>query len=233
MGAGRRLDEAGRAPPPPGSADSTKEHHHDHHLPPPPAPRGGHRARGRSGHRRHRLCSIRPGGSGRGVGRGHRGLLDGRPEGSAGLGEARPQAVLSCSEGLLPHAGAKVTVKLTADEVGSDRFQIRARGLQPRTPYTVFLLEKAGSPFGAAEYIGDFTTNRHGRADNTYNLIVEEAFAFNNETRDRTDLNSVGVWFADPADDDDCLGSGSPVTGFDGDAAAGVQMLNSRAHLLP
>jgi hypothetical protein len=132
-----------------------------------------------------------------------------------------------------PHAGAKVTVKLTADEVGSDRFQIRARGLQPRTPYTVFLLEKAGSPFGAAEYIGDFTTNRHGRADNTYNLIVEEAFAFNNETRDRTDLNSVGVWFADPADDDDCLGSGSPVTGFDGDAAAGVQMLNSRAHLLP
>src|SRR6187549_1137151 len=54
-----------------------------------------------------------------------------------------------------PHASAKVTVKLTADEVGSDRFQIRARGLQPRTPYTVFLLEKAGAPFGAAEYIGD------------------------------------------------------------------------------
>jgi hypothetical protein len=132
-----------------------------------------------------------------------------------------------------PHASAKVTVKLTADEVGSDRFQIRARGLQPRTPYTVFLLEKAGAPFGAAEYIGDFTTNRHGQAHNTYNLIVEEAFAFNNETQDRTDLNSVGVWFADPADDDDCLGSGSPVTGFDGDASAGVQMLNSRARLLP
>jgi hypothetical protein len=138
-------------------------------------------------------------------------------------------ALKSC----FPHARARVTVKLTADEVGSDRFRIRAHGLQPRTPYTVFLLEKSGAPFGAAEYIGDFTTNRYGRAHNTYNLIVEEAFAFNNETQARTDLNSVGVWFADPKDDDDCLGAGSPVTGFDGDASAGVQMLNSGVRLLP
>lgn len=132
-----------------------------------------------------------------------------------------------------PHARAKVTVALTADEVGSDRFSIKASGLQPRTPYTVFLLEKAGPGFGAAEYIGDFTTNRWGRAHNTYNLIVEEAFAFNNETQSRTDLNSVGFWFADPADDDDCLGTGSPETGFDGDASAGVQMMNSGAFKLP
>jgi len=132
-----------------------------------------------------------------------------------------------------PHARAKVTVKLTADEVGSDRFRIRASGLQPRTPYTVFLLEKAGPGFGAAEYIGDFTTNRWGRAYNEYNLIVEEAFAFDNETQSRTDLDSVGFWFADPADDDDCLGANSPETGFDGDASAGVQMMNSRAFKLP
>ena len=132
-----------------------------------------------------------------------------------------------------PHARARVTVKLTADEVGSDQFRIKASGLQPRTPYTVFLLEKAGPGFGAAEYIGDFTTNRRGRASTTYNLIVEEAFAFNNETQSRTDLDSVGIWFADPADDDDCLGANSPETGFDGDASAGVQMMNSGAAKLP
>jgi len=136
-------------------------------------------------------------------------------------------------EDCFPHARAKVAVDLTADAVGSDRFKIRVSGLQPKTPYTVFLLEKSGSPFGAAEYIGDLETNRYGRASETYNLIVEEAFAFNNETQDRTDLNSVGVWFADPKDDDDCLGEESPVTGFDGDASAGVQMLNSGAQLLP
>ena len=132
-----------------------------------------------------------------------------------------------------PRAKAKVDVDLTTDEIGKDKFVIKARGLKPRTDFTVFLIEKAGAPFGAAEYIGDFTTDNRGRATNTYNLIVEEAFAFNNETHERTDLNSVGVWFADPKDDDGCLGKKSPVTGFDGDASAGVQMLNSGGDLLP
>ncbi len=132
-----------------------------------------------------------------------------------------------------PHAWARVTVDLTTDDIGKDTFRIKASGLKPRTTFTVFLLEKAGSPFGAAEYIGDFTTDRWGKAHNTYQLIVEEAFAFNNETGTRTDLNSVGFWFADPKADDSCLGAGSPVTGFDGDASAGVQMMNSGARRLP
>jgi hypothetical protein len=132
-----------------------------------------------------------------------------------------------------PHAHAHVKVALTTDAKGKDTFKILAEGLKPRTDFTVFLLEQAGAPFGAAEYIGDFTTNRHGRASNTYTLIVEEAFAFNNATHTRTDLNSIGVWFADPKDDDGCLGAKSPVTGFDGDAEAGVQMLNSGIHSLP
>ena len=135
--------------------------------------------------------------------------------------------------GCFPDAGAKVKVDLTTDEVGKDTFTIRAHDLKPRTDFTVFLLETPGSPFGAAEYIGDFTTNRYGQADNRFDLIVEEAFAFNNVTKSRTDLNSVGVWFADPTDDDGCLGAASPVTGFDGDASAGVQMLNSGLDLLP
>ena len=131
-----------------------------------------------------------------------------------------------------PHA-SRVTVALTTDAVGKDKFHIIATGLKPNTDFTVFLIEKAGAPFGAVEYIGDFTTDRYGKAANTFRLIVEEAFAFNNETQVRKELNSVGFWFADPKDDDGCLGAASPVTQFDGDASAGVQMMNSGATLLP
>ena len=132
-----------------------------------------------------------------------------------------------------PHAKADVDVTLTTDKIGKDTFTIKARGLKPRTDFTVFLIEKPNARFGAAEYIGDFTTNRHGRATNRFDLIVEEAFAFNNETGTRTDLDKVGVWFADPRDDNACIGNGGPVTGFDGDASAGVQMLNSGGWSLP
>lgn len=132
-----------------------------------------------------------------------------------------------------PHARANVRVKLTTDKRGKDTFTIYASGLRPKTAFTVFLLEKATPKFGAAEYIGDFTTNKWGRGHGSFKLIVEEAFAFNGETGARTDLNSVGFWFADPKDDDDCLGANSPVTPFDGDAEAGVQMMNSGAQLLP
>lgn len=132
-----------------------------------------------------------------------------------------------------PHARAHVVVGLTTDKRGKDTFVIRSRGLKPYTDFTVFLIEQPGAPFGAAEYIGDIRTDRYGRASNAFKLIVEEAFAFDNATHSRTDLNSVGVWFADPKDDDGCLGAASPVTGFDGDAEAGVQMLNSGTQQLP
>ena len=132
-----------------------------------------------------------------------------------------------------PSSRSQVTVALTTDTLGKDSFVIRAWGLRARTDYTVFLIQKAGPNFGAVEYIGDMTTNRYGQAHNRFKLIAEEAFAFNNETQVRKELNSVGFWFADPKADDSCLGAGSPVTGFDGDASAGVQMMNSGAHKLP
>ena len=132
-----------------------------------------------------------------------------------------------------PKAQATVSVDLTTATKGFDTFTVRAKGLRPKTDFTVFLLEQAGSPFGAAEYFGDFTTNAKGEGVGQFRLIVEEAFAFNNVTQQRTDLNAVGVWFADEKDDDECLGANSPVTGFDGDGKAGVQMLNSGTGLLP
>jgi len=130
----------------------------------------------------------------------------------------------------LPNARVNVSVDLTTDQLGFDVFNVSARHLAPNRSYTVFLLEKAASPFGAAEYIGDVTTDDNGNGDNRFKLIVEEAFSSQlvNGQRVRVDLNRVGMWFADPKDDDFCLGKNSPVTPFDGDNEAGVQVFNSR-----
>jgi hypothetical protein len=129
----------------------------------------------------------------------------------------------------MPGAQLNAEVALTTDERGFDRFEITAHHLPPNRDFTIFLLEQAGAPFGAAQYIGDFSTNAYGNAHNSLKLIVQEAFASTlvNGGRVRVDLNRVGVWFADPADDDFCLGADSPVTPFDGDNAAGVQAFNS------
>lgn len=130
----------------------------------------------------------------------------------------------------MPHAKVNVKVGLRTDAVGFDTFHVEARGLPPKTAFTVFLLQQADAPFGAAEYIGDITTNANGKAQNTFKLIVQEAFSsvLVNGQRVRTDLNQVGMWFADPAGDDFCLGKGAgPVTPFDGDNEAGVQAFNS------
>lgn len=129
----------------------------------------------------------------------------------------------------MPRANVNVKVKLTTDQTGFDVFHVHATGLPPRTDFTTFLLETAGAPFGAAEYIGDFSSDGHGEADATFRLIVQEAFSSTlvNGQRVRVDLNQVGAWFADPKADDFCLGPNSPVTPFDGDNQAGVQAFNS------
>jgi hypothetical protein len=128
-----------------------------------------------------------------------------------------------------------VDLKLTTDKLGFDVLSIRGRHLPPKTTFTTFLIEQTGAPFGAAEYIGDFTSDRHGNTHNEFRLIVQEAFSstLNNGQRVRVDLNHVGAWFADPTGDDFCLGKNSPVTPFDGDNEAGVQAFNSGNTVLP
>lgn len=130
----------------------------------------------------------------------------------------------------MPKANVNIRVDLTTDAVGYDAFNIRATGLPPHRAFTVFLLQKAASPFGAAEYIGDITADRWGNATNQFRLIVQEGFSSTlvNGTRVRVDLNQVGMWFADPAGDDFCFGKGKgPITPFDGDNSAGIQAFNS------
>lgn len=135
--------------------------------------------------------------------------------------------------GCYPKAHATAYVALTTEQLGFDTVTIRASGLRPKTGFTLFFLEHAGQPFGAAEYFGDFTTDRYGYASASFRLIAEEAFALDVVRKTRTDLNSIGFWFADEKDDDKCLGADSPVTPFDGDAKAGVQMMNTGSYKLP
>ncbi|HYL59726.1 MAG TPA: hypothetical protein VEU51_12725 [Candidatus Acidoferrales bacterium] len=130
----------------------------------------------------------------------------------------------------MPDASLVVTVKPNTDKKGSDNFVIQARNLPPNRTFTVFLLQQATSPFGAAEYIGDVSTNGQGDGRSAFNLIVGEAFSSTivNGGRLRVDLNRIGVWFSDPADDDFCFGNGGgSMTPFDGDGVAGVQAFNS------
>jgi hypothetical protein len=129
----------------------------------------------------------------------------------------------------MPNADVRVDVRLTTDQKGFDTFDITANHIAPNRDYTVFLLEQAATPFGAAEYIGDLSTNDDGNGQAEFNLIVQEAFSSTlvNGQRVRVDLNRVGMWFADPKDDDFCLGPNSPITPFDGDNEAGVQAFNS------
>jgi hypothetical protein len=137
----------------------------------------------------------------------------------------------------MPKVHIDVDLKLTTDKLGFDVLSIRGRHLPPNTAFTTFLISQTGSPFGAAEYIGDFTSNKHGDAHNEFRLIVQEAFSSTlvngQRVRVRVDLNHVGAWFADPKGDDFCLGANSPVTPFDGDNEAGVQAFNSGNTVLP
>jgi hypothetical protein len=123
------------------------------------------------------------------------------PQGTAAAAAATAQAKIALAPSsqqlarCFPKARARVKVDLTTNTKGFDTFTITATGLKPKTDFTVFLLEQSG-PFGAAEYIGDFTADKRGNAVNAFKLIVAEAFAFNNATGSRTDLNAIGVWFA-------------------------------------
>jgi hypothetical protein len=130
----------------------------------------------------------------------------------------------------LPNAAATVAVFPREDVRGVDTLDLHAEGLRPNTTFAVFLTEMPVPPFGAVQYIGDFTTNAAGRGSVRVDAIIDEAFAFNNVTGIRTDLNHIVFWFADPADDEDCV-PGSAPGHFDGDDQSGVAAMSSKNFL--
>jgi len=127
-------------------------------------------------------------------------------------------------------ASAHVKVFPKEDVRGVDTLDLKASGLPANTTFAVFLTELPVAPFGAVEYIGDFTTNAAGRGSLRVDAIIEEAFAFNNRTGARTDLNHIVFWFADPNADEFCV-QGSAPTPFDGDGSAGIAAMSSKNFL--
>jgi len=140
--------------------------------------------------------------------------------------------LVATSATCFPNASATVTVFPKEEVRGVDTLDLKAEGLPRNTSFTVFLTELAEIPFGASEYIAEFTTNKAGRGSVRVDAVIEEAFAFDGNTRVRKDLNHVVVWFADQKDDDVCFGlGGGPVTPFDGDGQAGATVLSSKNFL--
>jgi hypothetical protein len=141
-------------------------------------------------------------------------------------------SLVATSTTCFSNASATVTVLPKEEDHGVDTLDLKAERLPPNTSFTVFLTELAEFPFGASEYIAEFTTNAAGRGSVRVDAEIEEAFAFDGNTRVRKDLNHVVVWFADPKDDDVCFGpGGGPITPFDGDSQAGATVLSSKNFL--
>jgi hypothetical protein len=137
-------------------------------------------------------------------------------------------AIANCTS--MPNPAATVTVFPGEDNRGVDTLDLHAEGLKPDTTFAVFLTERPVPPFGAVQYIGDFTTNAAGRGHVRVDAIINEAFAFNNITGVRTELNHVVFWFADPNDDEQCV-PGSAPGHFDGDNSSGVAAMSSKNFL--
>jgi hypothetical protein len=137
-------------------------------------------------------------------------------------------AIAGCTS--MPNPAASVTVFPREDIRGVDTLDLPAEGLRPNTTFAVFLTQMPVPPFGAVQYIGDFTTNAAGRGHVRVDAIINEAFAFNNITAVRTELNHIVFWFADPNDDEDCV-PGSAPGHFDGDDESGVAAMSSKNFL--
>ena len=137
-------------------------------------------------------------------------------------------AIANCES--MPNPAARVTVFPREDIRGVDTLELHAHGLRPNTTFAVFLTQLPVPPFGAVQYIGDFTTNAAGRGALRVDAIIDEAFAFNNITGVRTELNHVVFWFADPNDDEQCV-PGSAPGHFDGDNSSGVAAMSSKNFL--
>lgn len=130
------------------------------------------------------------------------------------------------------NATGHVTVALREETKGVDTLQLTTRGLPADTDFAVFLTSSdafASPPFGAVQYIGDFTTNAAGDGKLKVEAIIAEAFVSTrvDGTRVRADVDHLVFWFADPAQAQAACGIES-VTPFDGDGNAGTAAMSSQ-----
>jgi hypothetical protein len=147
------------------------------------------------------------------------------------------------ASGCLPDAAARVSIKPGGPVEIMD---VSVTGLPPDTDFDFFVIQKPGAPFGMAWYQGDIETDAYGEGHerfigrfNEETFIVAQGsvpapFVHSNAFPDATTnpiTNPVhtyhlGLWFNSPQD---AMKAGCPgdVTPFNGEHAAGIQVLNT------
>lgn len=84
-------------------------------------------------------------------------------------------------------AAAGVTV--IEDKRGPDQFRFNAKGLKPRTRYTVFMAQSSTVGALPVQFIGEFTTNKRGQGQLNLTTEIIDAFATANQTLE----NNLGI----------------------------------------
>ncbi len=122
---------------------------------------------------------------------------------------------------------------------------VQAKGLAPKTDFTLFVLQVPTAPSGMAWYQGDIHTGDDGTGTHQFfGIFSSETHvlapgsvaapqtdpgidAVTNPATAPVHMYHLGMWFSDPADAAaaGCPGTSTP---FDGDHVAGIQVLNTR-----
>jgi hypothetical protein len=146
--------------------------------------------------------------------------------------------------GCMVNAGADVSIHSVG---GVETMDVSVHGLPPRTGFDLFVIQLPNAPFGLSWYQGDIETNRHGEGHQRFiGRFSSETFAtapgsgaaptLHHNAFPDAQLNPatapvhqfhLGLWFNSPAD---AVRAGCPgdVTPFNGEHAAGIQVLSTR-----
>jgi hypothetical protein len=143
--------------------------------------------------------------------------------------------------------GAYANVRVTDAGQGNQNLYVTLNKAAKNTEFTVFVIQKANSPFGVSWYQGDIATDNKGHGTGHFvGIFNSEVFAISpgvvkppkvdkKDAKKGVKFNSIhtfhlGVWFADPKEGKaaGCSPKGLTVTPFDGDHLAGIQALSTR-----
>lgn len=146
--------------------------------------------------------------------------------------------------GCMGNAGADVSIHSVG---GVEVMDVSVHGLPPQTGFDLFVIQLPNAPFGLSWYQGDIETDRHGQGHQRFmGRFSSETFTtapgsgaaptLHHNAFPDAQLNPatgpvhqfhLGLWFNAPAD---AVRAGCPgdVTPFNGEHAAGIQVLSTR-----
>jgi hypothetical protein len=140
--------------------------------------------------------------------------------------------------------GAYANVRVTDAGQGNQNLYVTLNRAAKNTAFTVFIIQKANSPFGVSWYQGDIETDSKGHGTGHFvGIFNSEVFAVSpgavkppkvdaKDAKKGVKFNPVhtfhiGVWFAGSRGAANA-GCSNTVTPFDGDHEAGIQALSTR-----